>query len=127
MMVQGLDHLVLTVTDMARTLAFYTQHLGMTAVPFGKGRTALVFGTQKINLHLAGAPPIPHARLPTPGSADLCFLVAEPVAELAMQLREVGVDIELGPVPRTGAGEPLQSIYLRDPDGNLIELANRLD
>jgi catechol 2,3-dioxygenase-like lactoylglutathione lyase family enzyme len=127
MQIQGLDHLVLTVTDMAQTLAFYTQHLGMTEVTFGKGRKALAFGAQQINLHVAGTPFIPHARLPTPGAADLCFLVEEAVAELALQLRDAGVTIELGPVPRTGACGPLSSIYVRDPDGNLIELANRQD
>ena len=126
MKIQGLDHLVLTVTDMARTLAFYTGHLGMTAVSFGEGRRALRFGEQKINLHPADAPFVPHALLPTPGSADLCFIVDQPVTELAEQLRAAGVVVEQGPVSRTGATGPLQSIYLRDPDGNLIELANRV-
>jgi len=124
MRIQGLDHLVLTVTDMQRTLAFYTGHLGMTEVRFGDGRVALVFGGQKINLHPLEAPCLPHALLPTPGSADLCFIVAEPVAELLVTLQAAGVSVEQGPVPRTGATGPLLSIYLRDPDGNLIELAN---
>lgn len=125
MKVQGLDHLVLTVVDVERTLAFYTGHLGMTALQFGGGRHALAFGKQKINLHPAQEPFLPHALLPTPGSADLCFLVDEPVAVLAQQLQSRGVAIELGPLPRTGATGPLLSIYLRDPDSNLIELANR--
>jgi catechol 2,3-dioxygenase-like lactoylglutathione lyase family enzyme len=126
MQVQGLDHLVLTVTDMDRTEAFYTAHLGMTAVTFGEGRRALAFGDQKINLHPVEAPCAPHALLPTPGSADLCLIVDEPVAGLAGSLRAAGVVIEQGPVRRTGASGPLSSIYLRDPDGNLIELANRV-
>ena len=127
MRIQGLDHLVLSVTDLQRTLAFYTGHLGMTEVRYGDGRVALVFGGQKINLHSAASPCLPHALLPTPGSADLCFIVAEPVAELQAILEKAGVPVEQGPVPRTGATGPLLSIYLRDPDGNLVELANRVD
>jgi catechol 2,3-dioxygenase-like lactoylglutathione lyase family enzyme len=125
MRIQGLDHLVLTVTDMQRTLAFYTGHLGMTEVRFGDGRVALAFGRQKINLHRLASPCLPHALLPTPGSADLCFIVAEPVAELQAVLEKAGLSLEQGPVERTGATGPLLSIYLRDPDGNLIELANQ--
>lgn len=126
MRVQGLDHLVLTVTDLDRTEAFYTGHLGMTAVSFGEGRRALLFGMQKINLHPVASPYLPHALLPMPGSADLCFIVDEPVAELAVELQADGVEIVQGPVARSGASGPLLSIYLRDPDGNLIELANRV-
>jgi catechol 2,3-dioxygenase-like lactoylglutathione lyase family enzyme len=127
MRIQGLDHLVLTVVDIEQTLAFYTAHLGMTAVRFGEGRHALRFGEQKINLHPADAPCLPHALLPTPGSADLCFLVDEPAAVCADRLRTAGVAVESGPIARSGATGPLLSIYLRDPDGNLIELANPID
>ena len=124
MAVKALDHLVLTVCDMAATEAFYTAHLGMTAVGFGDGRRALLFGDQKINLHPADAPVEPHADSPRPGSADLCFLLEEDVADLAARLPLQGVPVEQGPVERSGARGPLLSIYIRDPDGNLIELSN---
>ncbi len=120
----SLDHLVLTVADLDRTLAFYTGHLGLREIRFGEGRVALGVGNQKINLHVAGAELAPRAARATPGSADLCFLVAEPVAEIAGRLADAGLAVELGPVPRTGAAGPILSIYLRDPDGNLVELAN---
>lgn len=123
MRVLSLDHLVLTVADVEATVAFYTA-LGMERVRFGEGRTALVFGSQKINLHAAGAEIAPHARIPTRGSADLCLLVDTDPAPLADHLRAKGIAVELGPVPRTGAAGPLTSVYVRDPDGNLIELAS---
>ena len=121
--IQSLDHLVLTVADIEATVAFYTRHLGMEAVTFGEGRRALAFGAQKINLHQAGAEFEPKAARPTPGSADICFLVAEPVEALRTRLEAAGVAVESGPVPRTGATGPISSIYLRDPDGNLVELS----
>ena len=117
MKVLGLDHLVLTVRDLDATLAFY-RRLGMQHMVFGDGRHALVFGQQKLNLHLAGAELEPRAAVATPGSADLCFLVDE--------LEAVGLDIVLGPVERTGATGPIRSVYLRDPDGNLVELSTPL-
>ena len=120
----SLDHLVLTVADPDRTTAFYTGLLGMREIRFGEGRIALGFGGQKINLHRAGAELEPRACRPVTGSADLCFLVAEPVAGIAERLAAAGHPVELGPVPRTGATGPILSIYLRDPDGNLVELAN---
>ncbi|MEM1344081.1 MAG: VOC family protein [Pseudomonadota bacterium] len=122
--IQTLDHIVITVADIERTVAFYTQHLGAERISFRGGRVALAFGTQKINLHQAGAEFEPKAARPTPGSADLCFLVGEPVAEVAERLRAGGVDVFDGPVARTGATGPLTSIYFYDPDGNLIELGN---
>lgn len=124
MKLNRLDHIVLTVASIDRSVAFYTRLLGMEKQVFGDQRIALVFGSQKINLHPAGREFKPHAQSPTPGSADLCFLVEEPVTELADALRQQGVDIIDGPVSRTGARQPLLSIYLRDPDGNLIELSN---
>ncbi|MEL6337852.1 MAG: VOC family protein [Pseudomonadota bacterium] len=125
--VRALDHLVLTVADIAATVEFYTRHLGMEAVVFGaEERVALSFGAQKINLHQAGAEFLPHARAPLPGSADLCFLSDLPVEAMKDRLEAAGVPVELGPVARTGARLPLRSIYLRDPDGNLIEIANEL-
>lgn len=124
MKVKSLDHLVLTVRDLAVTIDFYTRALGMQEVTFGGGRRALAFGTQKINLHLAGREFEPKAQQPTPGSADLCFLTDTPVAQYAAHLAALGIDVIEGPVARTGAVGPLLSIYVRDPDSNLIEIAN---
>src|SRR5687767_8541997 len=121
-MITSLDHLVLTVRDLDATLRFYVDGLGMRLVSFGEGRQALHFGTQKINLHVAGREFEPKAATPTPGSADLCFLVDEALEVLAQRLPALGYPIIEGPVERTGATGPLVSIYLRDPDGNLVEL-----
>jgi catechol 2,3-dioxygenase-like lactoylglutathione lyase family enzyme len=125
MKIDSLDHLVLTVADVDLTIAFYVGVLGMEAVSFGAGRRALVFGSQKINLHPATAPLKPHALRPTPGSADLCLLTAVPIVDVVAHLGRFGVTIEEGPVPRTGATGPILSVYFRDPDGNLIEVSNR--
>jgi catechol 2,3-dioxygenase-like lactoylglutathione lyase family enzyme len=122
--INRLDHFVLTVADIGASVAFYTRQLGMEAVTFGDGRTALAFGTSKINLHEVGKEFEPKAVRPTPGSADICLVVDEPVADVIAQLRSAGVPIEEGPVERTGAIGPILSCYLRDPDGNLIELSN---
>ncbi|MFN3211104.1 MAG: VOC family protein [Roseovarius sp.] len=126
----SLDHLVLTVADIDATVAFYTVALGMQAEAFvpadGSRRWALKFGRQKINLHEAGAEFLPHAARPGPGTADLCFLSDVPLADWQVHLETQGVAVEQGPVPRTGATGPLKSIYLRDPDGNLIEISNAL-
>jgi catechol 2,3-dioxygenase-like lactoylglutathione lyase family enzyme len=119
---RGLDHLVLTVADVEATVAFYEQ-LGMRREIFGDGRVALRFGTQKLNLHRAGAEVSPHAEHPTPGSADLCFLVEGRLEDVADELATLGVAVELGPVERTGATGPIRSVYLRDPDANLVELS----
>lgn len=124
--VASLDHLVLTVADIARTCDFYTRALGMTVVRFGAGRVALQFGRQKINLHQADRTFDPKAAAPTPGSADLCFLLAGSLEDAAAHLAALGIAIEEGPVERTGATGPIGSIYLRDPDGNLVELATPL-
>ena len=124
MHIERLDHLVLTVADIDASCAFYQRVLGMRSVTFGAGRKALVFGQQKINLHCHGAEFSPKALRPTPGSADLCFIVNTPLNLLVEHLRACAVPIEEGPVVRTGATGPLLSIYIRDPDHNLIELAN---
>jgi len=124
MNVKSLDHLVLTVRDLQAAIDFYTRALGMQEVSFGGGRKALAFGAQKINLHLAGHEFEPKARQPTPGSADLCFLTDTPVAQYAARLAELGIEVIEGPVARTGAVGPLLSIYVRDPDMNLVEIAN---
>ena len=124
-LIQSLDHLVLTVVDPQATCAFYTRVLGMEAVSFGEGRRALVFGDQKINLHRAGAEFEPKAARPTPGSGDLCFIAVTPLEDIVRHLADEGVAVEEGPVARTGATGPIRSVYIRDPDGNLIEIANR--
>ncbi|HEV8193363.1 MAG TPA: VOC family protein [Ktedonobacterales bacterium] len=127
MEIDRLDHLVLTVRDIEATIAFYTRVLGMEEVTFGEGskrRKALRFGRQKINLHEVGHEFAPHADAPTPGSADLCLLTHIPIEDVMTHITTCGVQIELGLVPRLGARGPIVSIYMRDPDGNLIEIAN---
>jgi len=124
--ISRLDHLVLTVADVERSVDFYVRVLGMEAITFGGGRRALRFGNSKINLHSLGGEIAPHAARPQPGSADLCFLIEQPVEEVLDGLVQLGVEVEIGPVRRTGARAPLLSLYLRDPDGNLIELSNEL-
>lgn len=124
MRIERLDHLVLTVRSIEETCAFYRDVLGMEGVTFGEGRQALRFGTQKINLHLAGAEIEPHAQCPAPGSADLCFITASPLAEVREHLERHGIPIIQGPVCRTGALGPIRSLYFRDPDGNLLEVSN---
>ncbi|MGP4096573.1 VOC family protein [Nonomuraea sp. KM90] len=121
--IDHLDHLVLTVTDIDGTMAFYSRVLGMEPVVFEGGRHALRFGVQKINLHRAGAEIDPKAARPTPGSADLCLISAVPIEEVVRHLETCGVPVEEGPVPRTGAQGTITSVYFRDPDGNLIEVS----
>ena len=124
--ISHLDHLVLTVANIENTVRFYTSVLGMETETFGKGRMALRFGEQKINLHQAGKEFEPKALKPTPGSADLCFITETPLDEAMEHVRSQGVHIIEGPVTRTGATGPIRSFYFRDPDGNLIEVANVL-
>lgn len=121
-MIASLDHLVLTVADMEATLRFYQGVLGMEVVTFGSGRQALRFGAQKINLHRQGQEFEPKAKHVQPGSADLCLIAAVTLAEVARRLGAAGIVIEEGPVARTGAVGPITSLYVRDPDGNLIEI-----
>jgi catechol 2,3-dioxygenase-like lactoylglutathione lyase family enzyme len=124
MQIDRLDHLVLTVADVERTVDFYTRVLGMRAETFGEGRRALRFGRQKINLHQAGREFEPKAARPLPGSADLCFVTDVPLEEVQQHLAACGVTVEEGPVDRTGAVGLIRSVYLRDPDANLLELSN---
>lgn len=126
MKVHSLDHLVLTVANIAATEEFYTRALGMEVVVSQEGRHALKFGGQKINLHERGHEFEPKAARPTPGSGDLCFLTETPVAEFAAHLRASGVEIIEGPVERDGAQGKLRSVYCRDPDLNLVEISNRV-
>lgn len=123
-LVDRLDHLVLTVEDIERTCAFYEQALGLARESFGEGRTALRFGQQKINLHPNPSPIDTKAGKPTPGSADICFIAAVPIEEVQRHLTAQGIPLVAGPVPRTGACGPLTSLYIRDPDGNLVEVAS---
>lgn len=123
MQIERLDHLVLTVADIDRTVDFYTRVLGMRAETFGAGRRALRFGESKINLHQAGREFEPNALCPAPGSADLCFVSATPLEQVQEQLAALGVAVEEGPVDRTGALGPIRSVYVRDPDGNLVEIS----
>ena len=122
MRVVSLDHLVLTVKSIAETCEFYSSVLGMKAIEFGQGRKALAFGSQKINLHQQGNEFEPKAERPTPGSADLCFITNVPLVEFIEHLTGLNVPILEGPVTRTGALGPIESIYFRDPDANLIEV-----
>ena len=123
MRIDRLDHLVLTVADIDATVVFYTRVLGMEAVTFGAGRTALAFGRSKINLHRAGHEFEPKALRPTPGSADLCLIAAGPLEQVIEDLAAHGILVEEGPVERTGATGPILSVYFRDPDQNLIEVS----
>jgi catechol 2,3-dioxygenase-like lactoylglutathione lyase family enzyme len=120
---EQLDHIVLTVANIHATTDFYTEVLGMDIVTL-EGRTALKFGDQKINLHQRGHEFQPRAAQPTPGSADLCFVTLTPMEEVVSYLTDLKVHVEVGPVERTGAVGKLLSIYIRDPDKNLIEISN---
>jgi catechol 2,3-dioxygenase-like lactoylglutathione lyase family enzyme len=123
MKIARLDHLVLTVRNLDVSVDFYTRVLGMTPEIFGNGRRALRFGRQKINLHERGKEFEPKALHPTSGSADLCFVAETPLPKVVEHIQAQGSEILLGPVERTGALGPMESVYLRDPDGNLIEVA----
>jgi catechol 2,3-dioxygenase-like lactoylglutathione lyase family enzyme len=126
MHIDSIDHLVLTVGNIHATVFFYTRALAMEEVISGDGRVALHFGGQKINLHPTDEAINPRAGNPQPGSADLCFLTTTPLDAVIRHLQNQGVPIIEGPVRRNGAAGPLSSIYIRDPDGNLIEVANLL-
>lgn len=121
--IDRVDHLVLTVADIEQTIDFYVRVLGMVPVTFGAGRRALLFGRNKLNLHQAGHEFDPKARRPTPGSTDVCLVTTTPLDRVVAHLRARGVPIEEGPVSRTGATGPITSVYFRDPDGNLIEVS----
>jgi catechol 2,3-dioxygenase-like lactoylglutathione lyase family enzyme len=125
MKIDSLDHLVLTVKDVDNAVSFYTKALGMEVVTFGNDRKALSFGSQKINLHQQGKEFQPKAQRPTPGSADLCFLTSTPLQDVLIHLNACGIEVIDGPVQRTGATGPINSVYFRDPDLNLIEVSIR--
>jgi len=123
MRIERLDHLVLTVADVETTVAWYVAVLGMRPVRFGGGRTALRFGDQKINLHAADEIIEPRAKAPTRGSADLCLIFSGAIEDAVDHLAECEVSIEEGPVARAGAAGAITSVYVRDPDANLVEIA----
>jgi len=122
-MIKNIDHLVLTVSSIERTKVFYCEILDMVFEEFGEGRRALTFGQSKINLHLSGHEFEPKAHLARPGTADLCFIIEGSLADMKARLEAAGAPIIEGPVTRTGARGPITSLYVRDPDLNLIELS----
>lgn len=124
MRIDRVDHLVLTVADIATTVRFYTEVLGMEAVTFAGGRQALAFGQSKINLHAVGKELEPKAEHPVAGSADICLIAHDPLDAVIDQLKDHRVPIEEGPVERTGALGAMRSVYVRDPDRNLVEISN---
>ena len=126
MKISHLDHLVLTVADIETTCQFYQSALNFEVITFGENRKALRFGTQKINLHQVGKEFEPKALHPTAGSADLCFIAETPIDEVMAHLHVQNISIVEGPIQRTGATGKILSIYLRDPDQNLIEISNYL-
>jgi catechol 2,3-dioxygenase-like lactoylglutathione lyase family enzyme len=126
-MLASVDHIVLTTRDLERCLDFYTRVIGMTVERYGAGRIALKFGPHKFNVHPPGFDAKLKARTPTPGSLDLCFLADRPLAEVIARLDACGVPIEDGPSLRSGARFPIRSVYIRDPDENLIEISEPAD
>ncbi|VTU29068.1 Virulence protein [Variovorax sp. PBS-H4] len=122
-MIDHLDHLVLTTADEAACVRFYVEVMGMALETFGEGRKAFRFGNQKINLHVKGREFEPKAQVPMPGALDLCFIATVPLDEVIARLREKQVPILEGPVMRTGAVSRIRSVYVRDPDLNLIEIS----
>jgi len=124
MRIERIDHFVLTVASIQVTCDFYSRVLGMSVVTFGQGRKALAFGRQKINLHKVGKEFEPKAQTPTAGSADFCLITDTPIEEVIKHLEACGVPVAEGPVARTGAIGTIRSVYLRDPDQNLVEVSN---
>ncbi|WP_426455818.1 VOC family protein [Acinetobacter sp. KB005] len=126
MKISHLDHLVLTVSNIETICHFYQTVLGFEVITFKGNRKALKFGHQKINLHQLGNEFEPKALHPTPGSADLCFISDTPISEVVAHLNQLNIQIEEGPIERTGAMHPILSVYIRDPDQNLIEISNNI-
>ncbi len=125
--IHGLDHLVLTVADIDAACEFYQRVLGFEVATFRGVRKALTFGSQKLNLHGVGQEVDLKAERPTPGSGDLCFLTETPIEDVQRHVESCNVTVLMPPSERTGAMGPILSIYFRDPDGNLIEVANRIE
>lgn len=127
MQIDRIDHFVLTVASIDATCDFYARVLGMEVVTFGQGRKALAFGRQKFNLHQAGKEFEPKAEVPTAGSADFCLITRTPLDEVVAHLDACGVPVLEGPVMRTGATGAIRSVYIRDPDRNLVEISNYIE
>lgn len=125
--IDHLDHIVLTTADEKKCEHFYGTVLGIEVVHFGANRLAFRFGNQKINVHVKGHEFDPKAQYPTPGSLDLCFVAACPLTDVIARLKEFQWPIEEGPVERTGARGRIQSVYVRDPDSNLIEISEYVE
>jgi catechol 2,3-dioxygenase-like lactoylglutathione lyase family enzyme len=123
--IDRIDHLVLTVRDLEAALRFYERVLGARIVPppGGRGPAAVAFGRQKINIHVAGHEFEPKATCPTVGAGDFCLITEQSIETVLAHLEACGVAVELGPVPRQGALGKMTSVYFRDPDGNLVEVA----
>ena len=124
-MIDHLDHIVLTTAHTEQCIDFYTRVLGMKFERFGEGRMALKFGEQKINLHEEGREFEPKATVALPGTLDVCFIASVPLKEVIARLAAWNVPIIEGPVMKTGAQGPIRSVYVRDPDGNLVEISER--
>lgn len=127
MIIDRIDHIVLTVASVEATIDFYERVLGMTGITFAGGRRALTFGSQKINLHPSPSPYPEIAKSPTAGSGDFCLITETPIDDVITHLQAHDVEVEVGPVPKSGAMGPLNSVYFRDPDGNLVEVSNYTD
>lgn len=123
MQIKAIDHFVLTVASIDATCTFYSEVLGMQVLEFAGGRKALSFGTQKINLHQRGKEFEPKAQAPTAGSADFCLITDVPLEDVVTHLKALNIEIEEGIVDRTGAAGPIRSVYIRDPDMNLVEIS----
>lgn len=121
--INRIDHIVLTVADIETTVEFYTKVLGMKPETFGEGRRALTFGRSKFNLHQKTKEFEPKALKPTPGSVDICLITEDSLDKVVAHLNSCGIKIEEGPIKRTGATGSIESVYLRDPDFNLIEIS----
>jgi catechol 2,3-dioxygenase-like lactoylglutathione lyase family enzyme len=124
-MIDHLDHIVLTTARTGECIDFYTRVLGMKFERFGEARIALKFGGQKINLHEKGKEFEPRATLAAPGTLDVCFIAAVPLEDVIARLAACNVPIIEGPVKKTGAQGPIRSVYVRDPDGNLVEISEQ--
>jgi len=122
--IKNLDHLVITASDLQVTIDFYTKVLGMEHVAFGDNLHAIHFGDQKFNIHDASTDVSPKAKNIVPGAADFCLISETPVSQVIQHLQDCGITVEQGPVMRSGAAGTLESVYFRDPDGNLVEVSN---
>ena len=122
-MIDRIDHVVLTTRDLKSCLRFYCEVLGMKSETFAQGRVALKFGNQKINIHEWGREFTPRAHVAAPGTLDLCFIAAVALEVVMERLQKENIKIIEGPVAKSGAAGPIRSVYVRDPDLNLVEIS----